>query len=316
MPRRLLATALATLLGATLLTAASVGAPASAQRGTPPAAPPEPARVADVDGRRVEVVAVGDIACRPGAKVTAKTCRHRATARLTRRIAPDAVLALGDLQYEVGSLRAFRKSYDRSWGDLRRITYPTPGNHEYRTAGASGYYRYFSARTPDRPGHYAVDLGRWRAYVLNANCDQISCDRAARWLRRQLRRNPRDCSLIATHYPRYSTGQHGNNRFMKRFYRIALRNRVDLVLAGHDHHYERFRRMNHRGGIAERGVMQFVSGGGGKSHYPAHGRARGSVHVEDDTFGVLRLVLRPGSFRYGFRGIDGSRQDNGIRSCV
>src|SRR3712207_8762215 len=51
--------------------------------------------------KRVEVVAIGDIACAPGSRVTTTTCRQGRTARLTKRIDPKAVLALGDLQYEV-----------------------------------------------------------------------------------------------------------------------------------------------------------------------------------------------------------------------
>ena len=273
-------------------------------------------RVEDVPGERVEVVAVGDIACYPGAPVTAKTCRQDRTAQLTKRIDPEAVLALGDLQYEEGKLWAFNNSYDTSWGDLRSITYPTPGNHEYRTDGAEDYYTYFANRTPDAPGYYAFDLGKWRAYSINGNCDEISCDRQAAWLKDDLEANPTKCSLITTHFPRYSTGKHGDSTFMQRFYRIALRHRVDVMLAGHDHHYERFQPMNHRGGVVKRGVVQFVSGGGGKSHYAADGEATGSAYVEDDTFGVLRLVLGPDSYRYGFRGIDGSSQDNGTRSCA
>jgi hypothetical protein len=273
-------------------------------------------RVADVAGESVEVVAVGDIACRPGSQVTATTCRHAGVAQLTKRIDPVAVLALGDLQYEEGTLRGFERSYDRSWGDLKPITYPTPGNHEYRTTGANGYYTYFARRTLDAPGYYAFDLGSWRAYSINSNCSKIDCDKQAAWLKKDLEDNPRRCSVIATHHPRYSTGEHDNNAFMKRFYRIALRNRVDLMLAGHDHHYERYRPMNHRGRVVQHGVVQFVSGGGGKSHYAADGRATGSAYVEDDTFGVLRLVLSPDSYRYGFRGIDGSRQDDGTRRCV
>jgi hypothetical protein len=264
----------------------------------------------------VEVVAVGDLVCAPGSEVTRTRCRHRETARLTKRLDPQAVLALGDLQYEIGSLRAFRSSYDRSWGDLRSITYPTPGNHEYRTNGARGYYTYFSKRQPGAPGWYAVNLGRWRAYLVNGNCGEVSCDRQARWLKRDLNDHPRTCSLIATHYPRYSTGEHGPERSTRRFFRIGFRHDVDLFLSGHDHHYERFRPMNPRGDVVRRGTVQFVSGGGGKSHYPADGRMKGSVHVEDDTFGVLRLVLRPTSYRFGFRGIDGSRQDNGTRACA
>lgn len=274
------------------------------------------ARVAGVRGRRVEVVAVGDMVCKPGAEPTPQTCQHAATAELTKQIDPDAVLGLGDLQYEVGSLSAFRNQYDKSWGDLKGITYPTPGNHEYKTEGAAGYYEYFSDRQPGPPGYYAVDLGRWRAYLVNGNCEYISCARQARWLKRDLRNNPRTCSLIASHHPRWSTGTHGNEATMRRFFRIALNNRVDLMLGGHDHHYERFKRMNNDGDVVKRGVMQFVSGAGGKVHYSADGDMRGSAYVDDTTYGVLRLALRPDSFRFGFRGIDGSSEDNGTRECI
>lgn len=272
-------------------------------------------QVAGVEGRRVEVVAVGDIACRPGLSVSTTSCRHAEVAALTRTIDPQAVLAVGDLQYDSGTLEDFKNSYDLSWGSLKDITYPTPGNHEYYTGGAAGYYSYFSDRTPPAPGYYSFTLGKWRAYSLNGNCEKIDCDQQAEWFRTDLSSNPSRCSIVATHFPRYSSGNHGANDFMRRFYRIADRHGVDVIVTGHDHHYERFRRMNHRGEYAKRGVMSFISGAGGKSHYAATGNARGSEYVDDDTFGVLRLVLRPDDFKFAFWGIDGSRQDSGTRSC-
>ena len=92
------------------------------------------------------VVAVGDIACRSGARVTRSTCRHARTAKLARSLRPDAVLALGDLQYDAGKLSDFRSSYDTTWGRMLGKTYPVLGNHEYGTAGGRGYYTYFEDR--------------------------------------------------------------------------------------------------------------------------------------------------------------------------
>ena len=62
------------------------------------------------------------------------------------RPAPRAVLPLGDNQYGGGSLWSYRASYDRTWGRFIGRAYPTPGNHEYKTSGAAGYYRYFGSR--------------------------------------------------------------------------------------------------------------------------------------------------------------------------
>jgi hypothetical protein len=311
-------------VAAAALTAGCADAPASAVRGgsstvtehRTPDRVTAAARVPGVAGKRIEVVAVGDIACPPGDAVTETACRQGDTADLATQIDPDAVLGLGDLQYEIGALSAFRHSYDDSWGDLKRITYPVPGNHEYKTDGASGYYTYFQKRQPGAPGYYATNLGKWRFYGLNSNCGKIDCDKQVTWLLDDIKDHPRTCSLFTMHFPRYSSGPHGSQRSVRRFFRIALRKNVDLVLAGHDHDYERFRPMNNKGQVVKNGVTSFVSGGGGKSHYNAKGDVTGSAYVDDDTFGVLRLVLKPDSFSYGFRGIDGSSEDNGQRSCA
>jgi len=262
------------------------------------------------------VVAVGDIACAAGARTTRTRCRQGDTARLTRSLAPDAVIALGDLQYPTGSLRAFRRSYARSWGSLRDITHPVPGNHEYLTRRAAGYYRYFRDRQPGRPGWYAVDLGRWRAYLLNSNCTEVDCAAEAAWLRRDLTDHPRTCSLIATHHPRYSSSAaHGSDARLHRFFRIAFRHRVELFLSGHDHDYERFRPLDHAGRRAARGVVQIVAGIGGKSLYRLGKRPAASVRAVDGRFGVVHLILRPGSYDLAFKTTDGKTSDSASRRC-
>src|SRR5689334_15860136 len=99
----------------------------------------------------LRVVAVGDIACAPGAAVTAKECQQWATARLAASLKPGLVLTLGDHQYDAGSPQEFY-SYSDTWGMLRSITRPAIGNHEYVTRGASGFFEYFKGRTPGPPG--------------------------------------------------------------------------------------------------------------------------------------------------------------------
>ncbi|GAA1920862.1 metallophosphoesterase family protein [Nocardioides marmoribigeumensis] len=278
-----------------------------------------PDAATQVSARRataVRVVAVGDIACAPGSAVTRTTCRQGATARLAERLSPRRVLALGDLQYQSGGLAAFRTAYDGSWGRLRSITHPVPGNHEYVTRGAAGYYTYFADRQPGPPGWYVRDLGTWRAYFLNSNCDKVDCSAEATWLARDLAAHPRRCSLVVTHHPRWSSGEHGSNRSVARFYRVAYDHHVELMLSGHDHHYERFVPKRPDGTRSARGVVQFVSGTGGKSFYPADHVVRGSAYRISHRFGVLQLSLGSGRYAWSWKGIGGATRDSGSRSCT
>jgi len=263
----------------------------------------------------VTVVAVGDVACAAGEPTTATKCRQADTARLTRAIDPAHVIALGDLQYQSGTLTQFRASYDASWGSLKPITKPLPGNHEYYTRGAAGYYRYFDRSAP---GYYAWSVGRWRIYNLNSNCDKISCAAETDWFRRQLSRYPRKCTIVAMHHPRFSSGlEHGNNPSVGRFWKVAYNHRVDIALAGHDHDYERFARLSPGGDVQpSRGIQSFVSGAGGKSLYHLGTRKKGSKVFRAGVPGVLQLRLDPGSYSWKFRTVDGRTPDSGSRTCV
>jgi hypothetical protein len=201
-------------------------------RGVEPPPPPPTPTGPEV----VTVVAVGDIACDPasssfnGGEGTGTECEMGATSDLALRLDPDAVLALGDLQYECGGYEAFLASYDPSWGRLKDITHPVPGNHEYDQAAsdaddgtdcsaasdASGYFRYFgdAAGTPGE-GWYSFDLGRWHMIALNSNCPLVGgCGENSpqgRWLAADLAANDRACTLAFWHHPMFSSGRHGND---------------------------------------------------------------------------------------------------------
>lgn len=269
-------------------------------------------------GTTTNVVAVGDIACPEGQPPSGTTCRQDATAALARQLGPDLVLTLGDEQYQRGSLNDFQGSYDKSWGSLLGLTRPVPGNHEYFTAGASGYYSYFKDRQPGPPGYYRVVANGWNLYLLNSNCDRVSCRREASWLARQMDAHPSRCSLIAMHHPRYSSGgEHGNSTTVTRLWKVAYGHRTDVALAGHDHDYERFKRMDPWNAVrGRRGIQSFVSGAGGRSLYPLGTRKKGSVYFQNRTPGVLQLQLGQGSYTWKFHAIDGSVLDSGSNSCI
>lgn len=262
------------------------------------------------------VVAVGDIACEPGSETTSSTCRQAETAKLAESYEPEKVLALGDLQYEDGELSGFRGSYDSSWGALRSITRPVPGNHEYHSPDAAGYFTYFGNQQPGSPGYYAFDIGSWRVYALNSNCDDIDCDRQVRWLDEDMAGNPRRCTVITMHHPRYSSAEHGSDTSVIPFWEVALRHRADLALAGHDHDYERFRKMDSSGSESATGIASFVSGAGGKTLYEFRSPEPGSVARYNRTFGVLALRLGEGRYAWEYRTIDDDVVDSGVGRCA
>jgi hypothetical protein len=269
-----------------------------------------PARVSGVT-----VVAVGDIACEAGERVTRTKCRMADTARLAESLKPKLVVVLGDMQYGIQTMK--RPSvYDRTWGRLKSITRPIPGNHEYEVAGAKAYYRYFKSRTPDHPGYYAYDINGWRIYALNARCRSLDCDAETRWLDRDMTANPRECSLIATHEPRYSSGgTHGGTAVVAPFWRVALRHHADIALAGHEHNYERFEPMDASGHLDANGIRSFVSGTGGKNLYGFARPKTGSVIRDSRHFGVLVLTLGDGAYAWRFKTIDGVTVDSGTSYC-
>ncbi len=284
---------------------------------------PEPGRTGAervspvASGTAVNVVAVGDVACPAGEAPSGDRCRQAATAALAQKLDPDLVIGLGDQQYEHGSLSDFQNSYDKSWGALLARTRPVPGNHEYYTSGAQGYYSYFSGRQPGPPGYYRVTANGWNLYLLNSNCHKISCRREARWLRRQMNAHPAKCTLLAMHHPRYSSGKHGNNGAVKRLWKVAYRHRADVALAGHDHDYERFKRMNPWNRVkSRRGIQSFVSGAGGKTLYPRGSHKRGSVYFQNSTPGVVQLQLEDGSYSWSYHAIDGRVLDSGSNRCI
>lgn len=261
------------------------------------------------------IVAVGDVACAPGSPVTATTCQHADTARLAASLRPNAIVPLGDLQYPNGTLQEFNGSYRPTWGAMDAISRPVVGNHEYRTPGAAGYYAYTGQASP---GYYAWNAGAWRIYNLNTNCSAIDCAAELRWLAADMAAHPRRCQLIASHSPRFSSGyEHGNDRGMIPFWRIAYRHRTDIALAGHDHDYERFVRLAPDGTRRPyRGIRSFVSGTGGKSLYGLGTRKRGSVFFQARRFGVLQLDLRPGGYSWRHVTTDGVVRDQGSSRCL
>lgn len=296
-------------------------------RTLPPcdASPALPSPPKDPDA--VVVVAAGDIAECPGGA-------QDATAALVDRLAPDAVLTLGDTVYPNGSLDEFLDCYDRSWGRFRSITRAAVGNHEYHAPHAGPFYAYFCGGS-GKPfeGRTSFELGAWHVVVLNSTCggdldvptsvaDELGGCGAdspqARWLVADLAAHPSRCTLAMWHHPRFSSGPYGSATAMSAIWKILYDAGADLVLSGHAHMYERFEPMDEAGNVdAARGMRELVVGTGGKT--PLHDVASvvsGSVVRGNTAHGVLRLELRKDGFAWRFVPVDGeSFEDSGEAPC-
>lgn len=288
---------------------------------------PGPSEPPPIDGDSVIVAAAGDIAC-GSTTPTGEPCRHAETAGLVALIDPDAVLVLGDLQYEEGSLDEFNTYYDPTWGIFKSITYPIAGNHEYETPGAAGYFDYMNGvgvqngRAGDRSGgYYAVTLGSWRIIALNSECGFIGgCGPGspqAQWLRSELAANPATCTLAMWHRARFSSSNRGEDTSMVAIWQMLTNAGVDVVLSGHSHNYERIAPLLADGTRDdENGMRSFVVGTGGRN---LHGFAtpHPSTEIRDATaFGVLKLILREASYAWEFVPLDeGGFTDVGEANC-
>jgi hypothetical protein len=268
------------------------------------------------------IAAAGDVAC--------SGCRHMETSNLLLQINPNAVFALGDLQYEYGEYENFLRYYDPSWGRVKGITYPAVGNHEYGTAGAEGYFDYFngignfSGPAGDRDkGYYSFDIGSWHIIVLNSNCAQVGGCHAGspqeKWLREDLAAHSNACTLAFWHHPRFSSGQgHGNNETYKAFWQALYEYEADVVLVGHEHVYERFAPQTPSGvSDPDRGIRQFTVGTGGRAFH-SFGTILPTSEVRNRTsHGVLKMALRPKSYDWEFIPIAGQTfKDSGTSACV
>lgn len=263
------------------------------------------ASVANADDPNI--AAVGDIACPAASPVTPTTCRQAAVAKAIAKSKPDSFWILGDVQYPYGSLADFKSSFDPTFKRFKTIWRPTPGNHEYYDPGAAGYYDYFGkAAGPNRRGYYSFNLGKWHIVSLNTNCDVIDCSPTspqAKWLSKDLNRNPRLCTAAFYHHPLYKSGTEPgvNDDFAKPFWKILQGHRAEVALAGHVHNFEAFMRQDVNGKRDKtRGIAEFVVGTGGRSAYPFSAIQPNSFVRKTDVFGFLSMDLHAKSYSWRF----------------
>ena len=299
---------LALIITARLPTTPGVTTPSETAETTGPAASADgsPAATASITPTATLLLAVGDIGY----------CDGSADERVGELAAslPGTIALLGDNAYPRGSSDEFANCFDPTWGPLRDRLRPVPGNHEYETRGAAGYFSYFGDAVGDpAEAWYSYDLGEWHLIALNSECDAIGgCGAGSpelAWLVADLSAHPATCTLAYWHHPRYSSGRHGSNDMTEALWQALAAAGADVVLSGHDHDYERLSPID--------GIRSFVVGTGGRSLYAWPGAPIPQTEVRaNDTYGLLELTLGVSDYAWRFvPASGGSFTDSGTAAC-
>lgn len=285
----------------------------------------------DEQPQTVRAVAVGDMVCDPTdpAVGSEDDCKSQEVSDIAVGLAPDAFLGLGDYVYEVPKSDTYASDYAPSWGRLRDITVPALGNQEYKVHKANTFRTYFGERAGPELGYWSTEFGQWHLVVLNSNCTVVTGGCAdgspmQQWLAEDLAAHPDQCTAVLMHHPRWSTGLGGPDGRLQDLFATMVDNNVEMVLSGHEAHYERFGTLDADGKPTPDGTRQFVVGTGGQVVYePGEGDApwRNKGRVVESEFrdftqhGVLELTLEPGSYSWAFHSLDNGVIDSGTAAC-
>jgi hypothetical protein len=241
---------------------------------------------------------------------TPNDCRK--TSDLVIAADPVVVLGLGDNVYTNGTLAEFNTRYDPNWGRFKGLVAPVPGNHEYLTSGAAGYFDYFNGvgnqtgPAGDRSlGYYSYDVGEWHFIALNSKSGSTVSSTQLAWLDADLRANTKPCTAAYMHYPYVSSGRYTGYATMKPIFDRLYASRADLLIVGHDHNYERFMPMDGSKAVQDDGVRQVIVGTGGGDMYTVLGTHPLFVVGQGNTFGILKLTLGAADYVGEFVPVEG-----------
>jgi acid phosphatase type 7 len=318
----------------------------------------------------VTLVGAGDIAkCdltydEATARLLGRTLRSLTSDGKLPPLSQARVITIGDNAYPSGTRAQFANCYDNYrladgtiydssrpawWGQHKKRTMPSLGNHEYLNSSDSSlksrpYFDYFSAQNgflpPRAPvpntetnpgltvgkGYYSYDLGSWHIVALNSNdhCTYVSCSSTsaqAEWLRRDLAANPSACTLAYIHHPLYATGTGGRAPEVKPLVQILYNHGADVMLNAHNHRYELLAPIDPDGNIDPvNGIRMITVGTGGD---PGEGTTATPPESSEVRIfgkaGIIRMDLSGGSYSWKFVAVGGTANgtvmDSGSESC-
>jgi hypothetical protein len=225
---------------------------------------------------------------------------------------PDMLLYLGDV-YNTGSYTEYLNYYAPTFGRLKNITNPVPGDHEGGKQ-FQGYRDYWNSNQ----SYYSVTAGDWRLIALDSTkrFGQTTPGTAQfEWLRAELAADDdAGCTLVYFHDPRWGLDQHTDYTKLDAVWRLLSAEGVDVVLDGNEHNYQRWQPLDADGKPDPAGITEFVVGTGGHEQMKLGGiDARVAAAYQTD--GALRLELSPQEASFTYLDTAGAVLDAGTIGC-
>ncbi|WNG35439.1 metallophosphoesterase [Archangium violaceum] len=252
--------------------------------------------------RRVHFTAVGDFGMNNANQ------RNVANAMLARK--PELFLMLGDNAYDAGTEAEFQNNLFVPMAPLLSQVpfFAVPGNHEYVTNKGQPYFDNLYLPTSQSGGeyYYSFDWGHVHFVAIDSNCaiglssaDRCTLAAQKKWVEEDLAASTAPWKVVFFHHPPWSSGEHGSQLLMRReFTPLFEKHGVDLVLTGHDHHYERTHPMKGTA-VAPSNTRQpvyLVVGSGGASLRPLEGSKPSWAALRNDKdHGYLDVTVEDGT---------------------
>lgn len=229
-------------------------------------------------------------------------------AELVSALRPDFVFTTGDNNYPSGAESTIDENIGQYYSHLifpyrgafsssatRNRFFPALGNHDWGTEGALPHLDYFTL--PGNERYYEVELDGIHLFVVDSDPrepDGVTSDSVqARWLQAALAASHAPYKVVTMHHPPFSSGPHGSSLALQWPYAAWG---ADLVLAGHDHGYER---------LSVDGITYVVSGLGGAPRYSFGAPIEGSLFRYGELHGAAVLDVEEAALRVSFVNVEG-----------
>ncbi|MBN1419576.1 MAG: metallophosphoesterase [Planctomycetes bacterium] len=228
------------------------------------------------DADAIRFVAMGD--CGLG------TVAQEAVAERILDLDPLIVLIAGDVMQSMGAAEEYERCFFEPYRDLLPETFVCPalGNHDYYTGWGQPYLDVFllPANNPDGlERYYSFDAGPCHFVSVDSNWPFDPGTAQHDWLDADLAATDRTWKVVFFHHPPYGTSaiHPPDPRVQAALVPLFDAHRVDLVLCGHNHHYERMFPLRGGGVVGADqepdyagvdGTIYVVTGGGGAFLYP------------------------------------------------